>query len=123
MVQMDVIHVDVLKYLSQALKKTKEAYMVLDNRMNMQKLYFALMRTSVLVISMKGEDVFVMNVGNNRAALQDVQRIKSKHPYLPCSIMNDRVKRSLKVTTAFGMEFYDLLEMQQGNRRRYHDDV
>lgn len=64
---MEVIHVDVLKDLSQALKKTKEAYMVLDNRMNMQKLYFALMRTSVLVISMKGEDVYVMNVGNNRA--------------------------------------------------------
>ncbi|KAK4375128.1 hypothetical protein RND71_005805 [Anisodus tanguticus] len=216
-----VNHADVLKALSQALKKTEEAYLDLADRMNMENPELALMGSCVLVMLMKGEDVYIMNVGDSRAVLaqkkepnlwsqdlerineetlkdlelfdgdesncvpnltafqlstdhstsveEEVQRIKSEHPDDACALMNDRVKGSLKVTRAFGagflkqyftneeavlevehfiswspegdpaqhliekvlfraakkagMEFHELLEIPQGDRRRYHDDV
>ncbi|KAF3636607.1 putative protein phosphatase 2C 4 [Capsicum chacoense] len=152
-----VNHADVLKALSQALKKTEEAYLDLADRMNMENPELALMGSCVLVMLMKGEDVYVMNVGDSRAVLaqkkepnlwsqdlerineetlkdlelfdgdesncipnltafqlstdhstsveEEVQRIKSEHPDDACALMNDRVKGSLKVTRAFGAGF------------------
>ncbi|XP_059300523.1 probable protein phosphatase 2C 4 [Lycium ferocissimum] len=152
-----VNHADVLKALSQALKKTEEAYLDLADRMNMENPELALMGSCVLVMLMKGEDVYIMNVGDSRAVLaqkkepnlwsqdlerineetlkdlelfdgdesncipnltafqlstdhstsveEEVQRIKSEHPDDACALMNDRVKGSLKVTRAFGAGF------------------
>ena len=37
--------------------------------------------------------------------IQEVQRIRSEHLDDACSVMNDRVKGSLKVTRAFGAGF------------------
>lgn len=65
----DVIHGDVLKALSQALKKTEEAYLDIADRMLMENPELALMGSCVLVMLMKGEDVYVMNVGDSRAVL------------------------------------------------------
>ncbi|KAL3530747.1 hypothetical protein ACH5RR_010069 [Cinchona calisaya] len=149
-------HSDVLKALSQALKKTEEAYLDLADRMVMENPELALMGSCVLVMLMKGEDVYVMNVGDSRAVLgqkkepdiwsqdlerineetlhdlevdgdrsnsipslsafqltmdhstsveEEVQRIRSEHPDDACAVMNDRVKGSLKVTRAFGAGF------------------
>ncbi|KAE8666692.1 putative protein phosphatase 2C 4 [Hibiscus syriacus] len=62
-------HGDVLKALSQALKKTEESYLDIADKMLMENPELALMGSCVLVMLMKGEDVYVMNVGDSRAVL------------------------------------------------------
>lgn len=62
-------HSDVLKALSQALRKTEEAYLDIADKMVMENPELALMGSCVLVMLMKGEDVYVMNVGDSRAVL------------------------------------------------------
>ncbi|CAH2074467.1 unnamed protein product [Thlaspi arvense] len=206
-------HKDVLKALLQALRKTEEAYLELADLMVKENPELALMGSCVLVTMMKGEDVYVMNVGDSRAVLarnpnfaigrkrqkelgrikedssledkemlmngamrnslvplqlnvehstrnqEEVRRIKKEHPEDDCAVENDRVKGYLKVTRAFGagflkqvesfistfpegdpaqhliqevllraankfgMDFHELLEIPQGDRRRYHDDI
>ncbi|KAF9590910.1 hypothetical protein IFM89_000166 [Coptis chinensis] len=219
-------HDDVLKALSQALKKTEDAYLDVADKMVKENPELALMGSCVLVMLMKGQDVYVMNVGDSRAVLaqkaepdlwlgkahhdlekiteetlheleacdgdqseriavclsalqltldhstsmdEEVRRIKNEHPDDDSAVINERVKGSLKVTRAFGagflkqyftneeavsevelfitsspdgdpaqhlieevlfraakkagMDFHELLEIPQGDRRRYHDDV
>ncbi|KAJ0766274.1 putative protein-serine/threonine phosphatase [Helianthus annuus] len=150
-------HSDVLKALSQGLKKTEEAYFNVADQMLDENPELALMGSCVLVMLMKEEDVYVMSVGDSRAVLaqkpepdlwrhdlerikeetlydlevfdtdvpnpnptltacqlttdhstsieEEIQRIKSEHPDDACAVMNDRVKGSLKVTRAFGAGF------------------
>ncbi|KAI3461538.1 hypothetical protein Pfo_018201 [Paulownia fortunei] len=150
-------HANVLKALSQALKKTEEAYLDLADKMVMENPELALMGSCVLVMLMKGEDVYVMNVGDSRAVLaqtkqpdlwsqdlerineetlydleafdgdgsnalpsltafqltmdhstsveEEVIRIKNEHPDDASAVINDRVKGSLKVTRALGAGF------------------
>ncbi|XP_076911232.1 putative protein phosphatase 2C 23 [Bidens hawaiensis] len=150
-------HSDVLKALSQGLKKTEEAYFNVADQMLDENPELALMGSCVLVMLMKEEDVYIMSVGDSRAVLaqkpepdlwrhdlerikeetlydlevfdtdvtntnptltacqltvdhstsieEEIQRIKSEHPNDSCAIMNDRVKGSLKVTRAFGAGF------------------
>ncbi|KAA3489622.1 putative protein phosphatase 2C 23 isoform X1 [Gossypium australe] len=62
-------HGDVLKALSRALKKTEESYLDIADKMLMENPELALMGSCVLVMLMKGEDVYVMNVGDSRAVL------------------------------------------------------
>lgn len=62
-------HGDVLKALVQALRKTEEAYLELADTMVEENPELALMGSCVLVTLMKGEDVYVMNVGDSRAVL------------------------------------------------------
>ncbi|CBI16144.3 unnamed protein product, partial [Vitis vinifera] len=62
-------HSDVLKALSQALRKTEESYLEIADKMVMENPELALMGSCVLVMLMKGEDVYVMNVGDSRAVL------------------------------------------------------
>ncbi|KAK9126948.1 hypothetical protein Scep_015794 [Stephania cephalantha] len=132
-------HSDVLKALSQALRMTEEAYLDIADKMVMVNPELALMGSCVLVMLMKGEDVYVMNVGDSRAlvaqkaepelwigkpqqdlerineetlrdlkrsmAINLIQRIKNEHPDDASAVTNDRVKGSLKVTRAFGAGF------------------
>ncbi|KAK9154290.1 hypothetical protein Sjap_001770 [Stephania japonica] len=62
-------HSDVLKALSQALRMTEEAYLDIADKMVMVNPELALMGSCVLVMLMKGEDVYVMNVGDSRAVV------------------------------------------------------
>ncbi|GMI97103.1 pol-like 5 [Hibiscus trionum] len=62
-------HGDVLNALSQALKKTEESYLDIADKMLMENPELALMGSCVLAMLMKGEDVYVMNVGDSRAVL------------------------------------------------------
>jgi serine/threonine protein phosphatase PrpC len=64
-----VNHYDVLRALSQALRKTEEAYFESADRMATDNPELALMGSCVLVMLMKGEDVYLMNVGDSRAVL------------------------------------------------------
>lgn len=150
-------HSDVLVALSQALKKTEEAYFDVADKMLGENPELALMGSCVLAMLMKGEDVYVMNVGDSRAVLaqnkepdlrlgkidqdlerineeslydfqvsdgvkpsltayqltmdhstsveEEVLRIRDEHPDDACAVVNDRVKGSLKVTRAFGAGF------------------
>ncbi|XP_030464289.2 probable protein phosphatase 2C 23 [Syzygium oleosum] len=154
-------HSDMLKALSQALKKTEEAFLDIADKMVVENPELSLMGSCVLVTLMKGEDVYVMNVGDSRAVLaqkaepdyrigkvqqdlekikeetlydieasnwdqpsgmpslsavqlsvdhstnvdEEVQRIKKEHPDDASALANDRVKGSLKVTRAFGAGF------------------
>lgn len=156
-----VKHSDVLKALSRALKKTEETYLETADKMLDENPELALMGSCVLVMLMKGEDVYLMNVGDSRAVLarkhepdtwlakitqdlerineetlndlesldgddsnivatlnavqltvdhstsveEEVQRIKNEHPDDAFAVLNGRVKGSLKVTRAFGAGF------------------
>ncbi|XP_057970904.1 probable protein phosphatase 2C 23 [Malania oleifera] len=82
-------HSDVLKALSLALKKTEEAYLEIADKMVMENPELALMGSCVLVMLMKGENVYLMNVGDSRAVLarkfepdlwlgQDLERINEE---------------------------------------------
>lgn len=64
-----VNHSDVLEALSRALRKTEESYLDVADKMVMENPELALMGSCVLVMLMKGEDVYVMNVGDSRAVL------------------------------------------------------
>lgn len=83
-----VNHSDVLKALTQALGKTEESYLDVADQMLDENPELALMGSCVLVMLMKGEDVYVMNVGDSRAVLaqksepdvwkKDLERIKEE---------------------------------------------
>ncbi|KAF2321919.1 hypothetical protein GH714_004556 [Hevea brasiliensis] len=96
-----------VKALSQALKKTEEAYLDIADKMLMENPELTLMGSCVLVMLMKGEDVYVMNlsVDHSTNVEEEVQRIRSEHPDDACAVVNERVKGSLKVTRAFGAGF------------------
>ncbi|CAI0427171.1 unnamed protein product [Linum tenue] len=64
-----VNHFDVLRALSRALRKTEEAYFQVADKMAGENPELALMGSCVLVMLMKGEDVYLMNVGDSRAVL------------------------------------------------------
>ncbi|XP_023518015.1 probable protein phosphatase 2C 23 [Cucurbita pepo subsp. pepo] len=60
-------HSEVLNALSQALRKTEEAYLQNADKMVTRNPELALMGSCVLVMLMRGEDVYLMNVGDSRA--------------------------------------------------------
>lgn len=64
-----VNHLGVLKALSEALKKTEASYLEISDLMLMENPELALMGSCVLVMVMKGDDVYLMNVGDSRAVL------------------------------------------------------
>ncbi|CAF2105689.1 hypothetical protein HID58_079276 [Brassica napus] len=134
-------HNEVLHALSEALRKTEEAYLDTADKMLEENPELALMGSCVLVMLMKGEDVYVMNVGDSRAVLgqrlerineetmikgcegdpglsasqltvdhstnveEEIERIRNEHPDDASAVTNERVKGSLKVTRAFGAGF------------------
>ncbi|KAL0375210.1 UNVERIFIED_CONTAM: putative protein phosphatase 2C 23 [Sesamum radiatum] len=62
-------HLGVLKALSEALRKTEAAYLEIADMMLTENPVLALMGSCVLVMVMKGDDVYLMNVGDSRAVL------------------------------------------------------
>ncbi|RZR76370.1 hypothetical protein BHM03_00001142 [Ensete ventricosum] len=62
-------HRAVLKALSRALRRTEEAYLRMANTMVSANPELALMGSCVLALLMRGEDVYLMNVGDSRAVL------------------------------------------------------
>jgi pyruvate dehydrogenase phosphatase len=70
---------DVLEALSEAMRKTEDAFLKIINEMINHNPVLAMMGSCVLVMLMKGEDVYLMNVGDSRAVL--ATRI-GNHPQL-----------------------------------------
>ncbi|KAJ0509516.1 putative protein-serine/threonine phosphatase [Helianthus annuus] len=87
----DSNHSEVLKALSRGLKKTEDSFLDIADQMLDENPELALMGSCVLVMLMKGEDVYVMNVGDSRAVLaqkpepdlfrQDLERINEETLY------------------------------------------
>jgi hypothetical protein len=63
------VHRDVLRALARALKKTEEAFFAAAEERAAESPELGLMGSCVLVMVMKGTDVYVMNVGDSRAVL------------------------------------------------------
>ncbi|XP_006654909.3 putative protein phosphatase 2C 46 [Oryza brachyantha] len=151
-------HREVLDAMARALRRTEEGYFAEAEARAAECPELAMMGSCVLVVLMKGADVYAMNVGDSRAVLahqaepdlshvvlprghhdagdlagvkeaikrqfdacemgelaalpltmdhstnvyKEVRRIRSEHPDDPGCITNGRVKGSLKVTRAFG---------------------
>ncbi|WOG96654.1 hypothetical protein DCAR_0415990 [Daucus carota subsp. sativus] len=68
-----VKHSDVLKALSEALRKAEESFLEITDTMVTDNPELALMGSCVLVMLMKGDDVYLMNVGDSRAVLAQKQ--------------------------------------------------
>lgn len=71
-------HAEVLKALSKALMKTEETFMDCADMMASENPELALMGSCVLVMLMKGEDVYLMNVGDSRAVLATKGKMSSE---------------------------------------------
>ncbi|XP_047960644.1 probable protein phosphatase 2C 4 [Salvia hispanica] len=146
-----VDHSLVLEALSEALRKTEASYLEIADMMLVENPELALMGSCVLAMVMKGDDVYLMNVGDSRAVLarrndsggkmvlvkkdgdellygyeydsvhylsasqltmdhstcvkEEVRRIRYAHLDDAFAVVNKRVKGSLKVTRAFGAGF------------------
>ncbi|KZV53395.1 putative protein phosphatase 2C 23-like [Dorcoceras hygrometricum] len=143
-----VNHLGVLKALSEALRKTEASYLQIADMMLVENPELSLMGSCVLVMVMKGDHVYLLNVGDSRAVLakadsqvgkmrkpsedslygyeyehtyslsscqltmdhstsvrEEVRRIRNAHPDDAFAVYNERVKGSLKVTRAFGAGF------------------
>ncbi|KAF8046230.1 hypothetical protein N665_3932s0001 [Sinapis alba] len=121
-------HKDVLKALEQALMKTEEAFdLTVD-----ENPVLALMGSCVLVTLMKGEDVYVMSVGDSRAVLaqrsylgrkkmpNDLQRIKEESPLKTCLVREKRV--SLLVPVQLNMEHSTNVQEEVRRIKNEHSD-
>ncbi|RWV89300.1 hypothetical protein GW17_00048553, partial [Ensete ventricosum] len=64
-----VNHSLVLEALSEALRTTEESFLDIADKMVSENPELALMGSCVLVMLMKGDDVYLMNVGDSRAIL------------------------------------------------------
>ncbi|KAA8518902.1 hypothetical protein F0562_016324 [Nyssa sinensis] len=64
-----VSHSEVLKALSEALRKTEQSYLEIADLMLRENPELSMMGSCVLGMLMKGEDVYLMNVGDSRAVL------------------------------------------------------
>ncbi|XP_059667820.1 probable protein phosphatase 2C 23 [Cornus florida] len=62
-------HSEVLKALSEGLRKTEKSFLEIADLMLTENPELSLMGSCALVMLMKGEDVYVMNVGDSRAVL------------------------------------------------------
>ncbi|XP_047978051.1 probable protein phosphatase 2C 4 [Salvia hispanica] len=146
-----VDHSVVLEAMSEALRKTEASYLEIADMMLVANPELALMGSCVLAMVMKGDDVYLMNVGDSRAVLaqrndnggkmvlvkkdcdellygyeydsvhylsasqltmdhstsvkEEVRRIRYAHLDDAFAVVNKRVKGSLKVTRAFGAGF------------------
>ncbi|PKU79203.1 probable protein phosphatase 2C 4 [Dendrobium catenatum] len=96
-------HSKVLKALSMALKKTEEAFLEVADTIVLENPELALMGSCVLVMVMKGEDVYIMNVGDSRAVLG-----KKAEPDIWDSVRNERLNlQSINEETLHDLENYE----------------
>ncbi|KAK7284497.1 hypothetical protein RJT34_19243 [Clitoria ternatea] len=97
-----VDHNAVLRAMAQALERTEEEYLnMVENNLE-KNPELALMGSCVLVMLMKDQDVYVMNLGDSRAVLAQ-ERPNDRHPN-PCLIKDDMRHRNRSRESLVGME-------------------
>ncbi|KAJ1698892.1 hypothetical protein LUZ63_007404 [Rhynchospora breviuscula] len=100
-------HKQILNALSEALKKTEKAYFEMSDQMATQNPELAMMGSCVLVALLKGDHVYLMNVGDSRAVLA-----QKNEPDL-CNLLNkgtcdtticgEEIRRAFDVTELAGL--------------------
>ncbi|KFK38326.1 hypothetical protein AALP_AA3G099700 [Arabis alpina] len=125
----EVNHKNVLRALQQALKKTEEGFdLTVDENPEL-----ALMGSCVLVTLMKGEDVYVMSVGDSRAVLarrpdlgkrkiqKELERIKEESPLENLFVAEGGL--DLLVPVQLNMEHSTNVEEEVRRiKKEHHDD-
>lgn len=97
-----VDHNAVLRAMSRALERTEEEYLkMVENNMD-RNPELALMGSCVLVMLMKDQDVYVMNLGDSRVILAQ-ERPNDRYPN-PCVIKDDTRHRNRSRESLVGME-------------------
>ncbi|KAK2377048.1 putative protein phosphatase 2C [Trifolium repens] len=120
------------------MRKTEDAFFNIIDEMINHNPVLAMMGSCVLVMLMKGEDVYLLNVGDSRPVLatgignhpqltmdhsthvKEVYRIRQEHRDDPSAVVTkDRVKGYLNITRAFGAGFLKqcILEDRGGCKR------
>ncbi|XP_048231705.1 protein phosphatase 2C 32 isoform X2 [Ricinus communis] len=97
-----VDHDAVLRAMSEALEQTEEAYMEMVEKTLDKNAELALMGSCVLVMLMKDQDVYVMNLGDSRAILAQ-ERPNDRHPN-PSSAKDDMRHRNRSRESLVRME-------------------
>eukprot|EP01018_Ginkgo_biloba_P032281 Gb_22469 [translate_table: standard] len=83
-----VDHASVLKALSRALEATEEAYLEMTDKVLDENPELALMGSCLLVMLMKDQDVYVMNVGDSRAIVAQQRSDMNPTRVQQCSYQN-----------------------------------
>ncbi|CAL9067091.1 probable protein phosphatase 2C 23 [Musa acuminata AAA Group] len=111
----EVNHSQVLKALSQALRKTEENYLDIADKMISENPELALMGSCVLVMLLKGDDVYLMNVGDSRAILAQKAESDSwssiRKPKLDLHKINEEIVSDIEVFD--GLKCFPNLEATQ----------
>lgn len=99
-------HTEVLKAMNRALRKTEEGFFDVADKISSENPELALMGSCVLAVLMKGEDVYIMNVGDSRAVLgkkseiKDLQRISEDGEGFRGSSTLDAIQLTLDHSTS-----------------------
>ncbi|XP_004495838.1 protein phosphatase 2C 32 [Cicer arietinum] len=97
-----VDHNAVLSAMARALERTEEAYMEMAERNLDKNPELAIMGSCVLVMLMKDQDVYVMNLGDSRVILAQ-ERSNDRHPN-SCSVKDDARHRNRSRESLVRME-------------------
>lgn len=102
-----VQHKQILNALSEALKKTEKAYFEMADEMAARNPELAMMGSCVLAALMKGDHVYLMNVGDSRAVLAqknepDLCNILGRSPH-DMAICGEEIRRAFDVTELSGL--------------------
>ncbi|KAE8703614.1 peptidyl-prolyl cis-trans isomerase CYP20-3 [Hibiscus syriacus] len=103
-----VDHDAVLRVMTRALESTEEAYMEMVEKALDINPELALMGSCVLVMLMKDQDVFVMNLGYSRVILAQ-ERANDRHPN-PALLKDDLKKRNRSRESPVHMELDKISE-------------
>ncbi|KAJ0111167.1 hypothetical protein Patl1_00752 [Pistacia atlantica] len=95
-------HDAVLRAMARALESTEEGYMEMVENAFDTNPELALMGSCVLVMLMKDQDVYVMNLGDSRVILAQ-ERQNDRHPN-PCSLKEDMKHRNRSRESLVRME-------------------
>ncbi|XP_074574405.1 putative protein phosphatase 2C 4 [Curcuma longa] len=116
-----VDHRAVLRALSQGLRNTEAAFLQMANKKAATNPELALMGSCVLVMLMKGEDVYLMNVGDSRAVL--ARRAESDLWNLVGKATQEPREETLKYLESFGDEELAALQLTLDHSTSNDDEL
>ncbi|KAL0336827.1 UNVERIFIED_CONTAM: putative protein phosphatase 2C 4 [Sesamum calycinum] len=106
-----VNHLGVLKALSEALRKTEASYLEITDMMLMENPELALMGSCVLAMVMKGDDVYLMNVGDSRGVL--AQKVEN-------DAQIERMRKDYEESSLYGYEYENVHNLRSSQLTMDH---